>query len=107
LFLLAAAGIGLLVSAVVTTMQQALLASFLLVMPFTLLSGLLTPLSSMPEALQQFSLINPLRYMIDIAQRVYLEGVGVDRLAFDLLPLAATAVLTLSIGGFVFRWRLG
>lgn len=107
LFLLAASGIGLLVSALVATMQQALLATFLLVMPFTLLSGLLTPLSSMPEALQEFSLINPLRYMIDIAQRVYLEGVGADRLAFDLWPLAATAVVTLSIGGFVFRRRLG
>jgi ABC-2 type transport system permease protein len=107
LFLLAAAGIGLLVSSLVTTMQQALLASFLLVMPFTLLSGLLTPLSSMPEALQQFSRLNPLRYMIDMAQRVYLEGAGVDRLASDLLPLAATAVLTLSIGSFVFRRRLG
>jgi ABC-2 type transport system permease protein len=107
LFLLAAAGIGLLVSSLVATMQQALLATFLLVMPFTLLSGLLTPLSSMPEALQEFSLINPLRYMIDIAQRVYLEGVGADRLTFDLWPLAATAVVTLSVGGFVFRRRLG
>jgi ABC-2 type transport system permease protein len=107
LFLLAAAGTGLLVSSLVATMQQALLASFLLVMPFTLLSGLLTPLSSMPEALQEFSLINPLRYMIDIAQRVYLEGVGADRLGFDLWPLAATALVTLSVGSFVFRRRLG
>jgi ABC-2 type transport system permease protein len=107
LFLLAAAGIGLLVSSLVGTMQQALLASFLLVMPFTLLSGLLTPLSSMPAALQTFSLINPLRYMIDVAQRVYLEGVGLDRLTFDLWPLALTAALTLSVGGWLFRRRLG
>ena len=65
-FLLAAVGIGLLVSSVATTMQQAMLFSFVLVMPFTLLSGLTTPLSSMPTALQYFTLINPLRYAIDI-----------------------------------------
>src|ERR1700683_2665538 len=107
LFLLAASGIGLLLSSVVATMQQALLISFLVAMPFTLLSGLFTPLSSMPEALQYFSLINPLRYMIDISRRVYLEGVGVDRLTFDLWPLALTAILTLSIGAWMFRRQLG
>ena len=107
LFLLAASGIGLLLSSLVATMQQALLISFLVAMPFTLLSGLFTPLSSMPEALQYFSLINPLRYMIDISRRVYLEGIGVDRLTSDLWPLAVTAVLTLSIGGWVFNRRLG
>jgi len=45
--------------------------------------------------------------MIDIARRVYLEGVGLDRLTPDLMPLAATAVLTLSIGAWMFRHRLG
>ena len=49
MFLLAAVGIGLLVSAVAATMQQAMLYSFLLMMPFALLSGLTTPVSSMPE----------------------------------------------------------
>jgi ABC-2 type transport system permease protein len=107
LFLLAAAGIGLLISSLVGTMQQALFLTFFVAMPFTLLSGLLTPLSSMPEAMQDFSLINPLSYMVDISRRVYLEGVGVDRLTFDLWPLAVTAVLTLSIGALVFRRRLG
>ncbi len=74
LFLLAAVGIGLMVSSVVATMQQAMLFAFVLVMPFALLSGLTTPVSNMPAALQYFTLINPLRYAIDIAHRVYLEG---------------------------------
>jgi ABC-2 type transport system permease protein len=107
LFLLAACGIGLLVSSLVATMQQALLVSFMVAMPFTLLSGLFTSISSMPAALQDFSVINPLRYMIDISRRVYLEGVGLDRLTFDLWPLALTAILSLSIGGWAFRRRLG
>ena len=73
LFLLAAVGIGLLVSAVAATMQQAMLYSMLLIMPFSLLSGLTTPLSSMPSAVQYLTALNPLRYAIDITRRVYLE----------------------------------
>src|SRR5207247_6380683 len=76
LFLLAAVGIGLLVSSVAATMQQAMLFAFVLVMPFTLLSGLTTPLSSMPRALQYVTLLNPLRYAIEIVHRLYLEGAG-------------------------------
>jgi ABC-2 type transport system permease protein len=107
LFLLAVSGIGLLLSSLVQSMQQALLVCFLLAMPLMLLSGVFTSPSSMPKAMQEFNLINPLRYMIDISRRVYLEGVGVDRLTSDLWPLALTAALTLSIGAWVFRRRLG
>ena len=103
LFLLAAVGVGLLLSSVVTTMQQALLYSFVLVMPFTLLSGLAAPLSNMPPIFQYLTLANPLRFAIDIAQRVYLEGIGLDRLGPDLLPLAITAVITLSGAAWMFR----
>jgi ABC-2 type transport system permease protein len=69
-FLLAAIGIGLLLSSVAATMQQAMLFSFLLIMPFSLLSGLTTPISSMPVTLQYLTLINPLRYAIEIAHRL-------------------------------------
>jgi ABC-2 type transport system permease protein len=106
LFLLATVGVGLFVSSLVGTMQQASLATFILVMPFTLLSGLLTPLSSMPPALQYFSLINPLRYMIDIAQRVYLEGAGIGQLSYDVWPLLLIATVTLSASTLMFRYRL-
>jgi len=103
LFLLAAVGVGLLLSSVVATMQQALLYSFVLLMPFTLLSGLTVPLSNMPPVFQYLTLVNPLRFAIDIAQRVYLEGVGLDRLGPDLMPLAIMAVITLSGAVWMFR----
>jgi ABC-2 type transport system permease protein len=103
LFLLAAVGIGLLVSSIAATMQQAMLFSFVLVMPFTLLSGLTTPLSSMPEVLQYITLVNPLRYAIDIVQRVYLEGAGLRLLLPDLWPLAAIAIVTLAMAAWMFR----
>jgi ABC-2 type transport system permease protein len=105
-FVLASTGIGLLVSSVATTMQQAMLFSFLIMMPFALLSGLTTPVSSMPEALQYLTLINPLRYAIDLAHRVYLEGVGLSLLWPQLWPLAVMAIATLSAASWMFRHRL-
>jgi ABC-2 type transport system permease protein len=106
LFLLAAVGIGLLVSSIAATMQQAMLYSFLIMMPFALLSGLATPLTTMPAALQYVTLFNPLRYAIEIAERVYLEGAGVDLLTPDLWPLAVIAVVTLSAASWLFRHRV-
>jgi ABC-2 type transport system permease protein len=106
LFLLAAIGIGLLISAVAATMQQAMLYSMLLIMPFSLLSGLTTPLSSMPIAVQYLTAINPLRYAIDITRRVYLEGAGLNLLTADLWPLALIAVLTLGASSWMFSHRM-
>lgn len=106
-FVLASTGIGLLVSSVAATMQQAMLYSFLIMMPFALLSGLTTPISSMPTILQYLTLINPLRYAIDIAHRVYLEGAGLGLLVPELWPLAAMSIVTLSIASWMFRHRLG
>jgi ABC-2 type transport system permease protein len=106
LFLLAAVGIGLLVSAVAATMQQAMLYSMLLIMPFSLLSGLTTPLSSMPSAVQYLTAINPLRYAIDITRRVYLEGAGLNLLTADLWPLALLATLTLGAASWMFSHRI-
>jgi ABC-2 type transport system permease protein len=105
-FLLAAIGMGLLVSCFAATMQQAMLYSFLVMMPFALLSGLTTPISSMPVFLQYVTLINPLRYAIDIAQRVYLEGTRLNELGADLWPLTAMALVTLGAASWLFRRRL-
>ena len=105
-FLLAAVGIGLVVSSFVANMQQAMLFAFLIIMPFSLLSGLTTPLSDMPGILQTVTLVNPLRYAIDIARRVYLEGAGLGQLWPDLWPLAIVAVVTLSVATWRFRHRL-
>jgi ABC-2 type transport system permease protein len=106
LFLLAAIGIGLLVSSLAATMQQAMLYSMLLIMPFSLLSGLTTPLTNMPRALQYFTALNPLRYAIDVARRVYLEGVGLHFLWPDLWPLALLATVTLGGASWMFSHRM-
>jgi ABC-2 type transport system permease protein len=106
LFLMAAVGLGLFVSSIAKTMQQAMLYAFLLVMPFALLSGLTTPITSMPEFLQSAMVINPLRYALDLTKRVYLEDAGFAQLQADFLPLAIIGVVTLSGAAWLFGRRL-
>jgi ABC-2 type transport system permease protein len=103
LFQLAAVGIGLMLSAIVSTMQQAMLSAFLVMMPFSLLSGLTTPIGNMPGIFQIVTQANPLRYAIDLAHRVYLEAATLGSLGDDLIPMAIIATLTLSGAAWLFR----
>lgn len=106
LFLMAAVGLGLFVSSISQTMQQAMLYAFVLVMPFALLSGFTTPFSSMPATLQSVMVINPLRYALDITKRVYLEGAGFVTLGPDFVSLLIIGLITLSGAAWLFRRRL-
>jgi ABC-2 type transport system permease protein len=106
LFLIAAVGIGLMVSSVAATMQQALMGSFLTIMPFAMLSGLNTPIANMPRAVQYITLIDPLRYIVTIIRRVFLEAASFREIFPDLWPLALMAVCSLSVAVWMFRRRL-
>ena len=106
LFTLACVGIGLSISAVSLNMQQAMLYTFVLIMPMMLLSGLTTPVRNMPPLLQTLTLANPLRFAIDLVQRVYLEGVGLRVVALDLVPMLLIAAITLPLAAWLFRHRL-
>jgi ABC-2 type transport system permease protein len=106
LFLLAAVGIGLMVSSVAATMQQALMGSFLTIMPFAMLSGLNTPISNMPRDIQYITLLNPLRYIISIIHRVFLEAASFRGIFPDLWPLAVIALCSQAMAVWMFRRRL-
>lgn len=106
-FTVASVGIGLSISAVSLNMQQAMLYTFMLVMPLMLLSGLLTPVRNMPAILQVATYVNPLRFGIDLVRRVYLEGATFSDVAFNFLPLLAVAAVTLPLAAWLFRNRLG
>jgi ABC-2 type transport system permease protein len=106
LFTTAAVGIGLALSAYSASMQQAMLYTFVLLMPMMLLSGLTSSISNMPQAMQYLTLANPLRYAIEMAQRVYLEGAGIDVLYNDMWPLVVIASITLPSAAWLFRNRL-
>lgn len=105
-FMLAGVGLGLAISALSATMQQAMFSAFVLLMPMMLLSGLATPVANMPAWLQLATYANPLRFGIDYVRRVYLEGVGLATLWPDLVPMLAMAAMTLPLAAWLFRNRL-
>ncbi|MFV0296789.1 MAG: ABC transporter permease [Hyphomicrobiaceae bacterium] len=105
-FTTASVGLGLSISAVALSMQQAMLYTFMLMMPLMLLSGLLTPVSNMPEILQVATYANPLRFGIDLVRRVYLEGADLPDVAFNFVPLMVMAAITLPLAAWLFRNRL-
>ena len=105
-FTVASVGIGLSISAVAANMQQAMLYTFLLIMPLMLLSGLMTPVANMPKVLQVATYANPLRFGIDLVRRVYLEGAGLQEVGFNFIPMLAVAAITLPLAAWLFRNRL-
>jgi ABC-2 type transport system permease protein len=106
MFMTAGVGIGLSISAVAASMQQAMLYTFVLLMPMMLLSGLTTPVANMPEVLQIATYANPLRFGIDMVRRIYLEGVGLGVLLPDFVPLVIITAVTMPTAGWLFRHRL-
>lgn len=106
LFTVACVGIGLAISAVAASMQQAMLYTFVLVMPLMLLSGLTTPVRNMPALMQTLTWANPLRFAIDMVQRIYLEGAGLAAVRHDMVPLLVIAAITLPYAAWLFRHRL-
>lgn len=105
-FMISSVGVGLAISALSANMQQAMFYSFMLIMPLMLLSGLATPVRNMPMPIQILTYANPLRFAIDLVQRVYLEGVGLLVLWHDLVPLFVIAIITLPFAAWLFRHRL-
>jgi ABC-2 type transport system permease protein len=95
LFLLSSLGIGLLISNSARTQQQSMVSGFFFLMPAIILSGFGTPITTMPRFLQYFTLINPLRYFLDVVRGVYLKGVGLDILWPDMVAMAILGVLLL------------
>ncbi len=95
LYILSALGIGLFISTISTTQQEAFMASFLVFMPAILLSGFMFPVTSMPELFQWATLLNPVRHYIEIVRAVFLKGAGLEALSrqFAALLLIGTTVL--------------
>ncbi len=106
LFLLVSIGVGLLISSLVATQQQALMGTFLFLVPSVLLSGFATPIANMPPALQTATLLNPMRYFLVIVRRVFLEGAGVRSLLTQYSPMLIIGLVTLTVAGRMFRRRM-
>ena len=82
-FLMAAVGIGLAVSVFCSSLQQAMIWTFIVAIPCAMLSGMATPIAAMPDLIQQVMLLNPIRWSIAALHRLFLEGAGFA----DILPI--------------------
>lgn len=91
LFILVVSSMGLIVSNYSDTTQQAALVMFFFLVIFILLSGLITPVSSMPEWAKAFTRLNPLRYFIEAMRSLYLKGSTLHDLRFHFFALSAYA----------------
>lgn len=106
LFLLSATGIGLMISAISVTQQQAILGTFLFLVPAVILSGFSTPIANMPELIQWLTYLDPLRYFLIIVRGVFLEGVSYGLLLNQYWPMLILGVVTLALSGWLFRHRM-
>lgn len=103
LFLLAALGVGLLISTLAATQQEAFMVSFLVYMPAILLSGFMFPVSSMPRLFQWLTYANPMRHFLEIVRGVFLKGVGLESLWMQYLALGAMGAGLLVFAAARFR----
>jgi ABC-2 type transport system permease protein len=102
LFLMSSLGMGLLISTVSQTQQQAMMTAFFIIFPAMLLSGFAFPIENMPEPAQWLTLLNPLRYYMVIIRGIFLKGVGIDVLWPQLAALGGlgAALLALAVRRF-------
>ena len=102
LYLLSTLGVGLYISTVSATQQQAMMTAFFFMLPAFMLSGFVYPIANMPKVVQWFTYLNPLRYYLVIIRGVFLKGLGMEVLWPQLLALAllGTTMLALAAGRF-------
>jgi ABC-2 type transport system permease protein len=106
-YLLCTLAVGLLISTLSTTQQQSFLGGFLFALPAILLSGIMTPIHSMPRWLQAVTYANPLRYYAELVRSVLLKGAGVADVGLQLGALAAFAALVVTASTIRFGKTLG
>jgi ABC-2 type transport system permease protein len=107
IYLLSILGIGLVISTVAKTQQQALMSTFLFYMPAVLLSGFMFPLENMPDLFQYLTFINPLRYFLVIIRGLFLKGNGIDILWPQMAALLVLGSVVITLSVLRFRKRLG
>jgi ABC-2 type transport system permease protein len=106
LFLLCMLGVGLLISTVSSTQQQAMVTSFFFIMPAITFSGFGFPISTMPQWLQYCTYLSPLRYFLVVLRGTYLKGVGMEILWPQMLAMAVLGISLLMVAVLRFHKAL-
>lgn len=105
-YLLAVIGVGLCVSSLARTQQQAILYSFMFMVPSLLLSGFASPVENMPDWLQAATQANPVRHLLVVLKGLFLKDLPTAEVARHLFPLVVIAAVMLSTASWLFRRRM-
>ena len=105
-YLLSALGVGLFISTISQTQQQAMMTNFFFFAPMILLSGFVFPIANMPEIIQLITYANPIRYFLVIIRAIFLKGTGMTVLWPQLVALAIIGTTLLTLSALRFRKRI-
>ena len=105
-FLAAVIGIGLFISSLSMTQQQAILGTFVFLVPAIILSGFATPIENMPDWLQTLTYANPLRYFMVVVKGIFLKDISAAVVWSQTWPMGIIAVVTLGSATWLFRRRM-
>ena len=107
LFILTTLGLGLFISTIAKSQQQAMLiAQFFFFMPFLFLGGFAFPIANMPKIIQLFSYLIPLRYFLEILRGIFLKGTGLAELWTQAVALLVIGVVVLAVSVLRFHKKL-
>jgi ABC-2 type transport system permease protein len=106
IYLLSTLGIGLFISTISRTQQQAMMTMFFFFVPAILLSGFVFPIANMPQVVQYLSYADPLRYFLVIIRGIFLRGSGFSILWPQMLALAILGAAVFTFSSLRFRKRL-
>lgn len=106
IFLLAIVGIGLFVSSICRTQQQAILGTFMFQMPAMLMSGYISPIENMPIFFQKLTFFNPIRFYMVIVKGLFFKNMQADVVFTNLVPVGITAMITLYCAYWMFKRNL-
>lgn len=105
LYLICIMGFGLIISNFADTQQQAMMIGFFFILIFILLSGLYTPVESMPFWAQKVAWINPVTYMVDVMRMILLKSANFSDMTFHFKAIATGAVILNSVAIWTYRKR--
>lgn len=107
IYLLTTLGLGLFISTIASTQQEASMSIFLFLPVMNLLSGFAFPITSMPQTVQYFTYIIPLRYYLEIVRGIFLKGTGINILWPQLAALSVIGISVITMSSLRFHKRLG
>jgi len=105
-FICSIVGIGLFLSSLCKTQQQALLAVYVFMSTSVILSGFATPIDNMPLWLQKVTVVNPLRFFLVITRGIFLKAMPLRFVLLNIYPVAICAIINLSVANWFFKKRL-